>query len=89
MPAASPVLSVRVTPGERDLLTQAADQARTTVSDFVRRRALEAAEMDIMDHRVVTIPAADWEKFEAWATRPPAENAALRALLATKPAWAD
>ena len=61
MPAlstANPPVSVRVSPGERDLLEAAAAQARTSLSDFVRRKALEAAEMDLLDRRIVTIPAA-------------------------------
>ena len=67
VPAA--VLSVRVSASERALLEAAAEQARTNLSDFVRQRALEAAETDLLDRRVVTIPAKDWAKFEAWASR--------------------
>ena len=45
MPTASAaVLSVRVSASERALLEAAAEQASTNLSDFVRRRALEAAE---------------------------------------------
>ena len=66
----SPVLSVRVSQSERDLLETAAEQARTNLSDFIRRKALEAAEMDVLDHRTVTIAAEDWEKFEAWGGAP-------------------
>ena len=43
IPNASPVLSVRVSQSERDLLEMAAEQARTNLSDFIRRKALEAA----------------------------------------------
>ena len=38
------VLSVRVSDAERRLLQEASDEARTSISDFVRRRAIEAAE---------------------------------------------
>ena len=85
----SPVLSVRVSPSERDLLEFAAEQARTSLSDFVRRKALEAAEMDVLEHRVVTIPAEDWEKFEAWVKTPAKDVPALRKLATTRPAWQD
>ena len=49
MPTASAaVLSVRVNASERALLEAAAEQASTSLSDFVRRRALEAAESDLL-----------------------------------------
>ena len=85
----NPPVSVRVTAAEREMLEAAASQAHTNLSDFVRRRALEAAEVELIAHRIVTIPAADWEKFEAWARRPAKPVAALRKLAATRPAWRD
>ena len=85
----SPVLSVRVSQSERDLLEIAAEQARTNLSDFIRRKALEAAEMDVLDHRLVTIPAGDWEKFEAWVEAPARDVPALRQLAASRPAWQE
>lgn len=82
-------ISVRVSPNERELLETAAAQARTNLSDFIRRKALEAAEVDVLDHRLVTIPAADWERFESWVHSPSKEVPALRDLAATLPAWQD
>ena len=89
MSATNPILSVRVTPSERDLLAAAAEHTRTNLSDFVRRKALEAAEMEVLDRRIVTIPAEQWEKFEHWANAPAKPVAALRELAATRPAWQD
>lgn len=90
MPNPSPaVLSVRVTPDERALLEAAAIQAQTTLSDFIRRKALEAAEIDIMERHVVTIPAADWKKFEAWVNEPAKAIPALQKLATLRPAWLD
>lgn len=83
------ILSVRVTPNERALLEAAADHARTNLSDFIRRKALEAAEIDVLEHRAVTIPAADWGKFEAWASAPAKDLPALAKLAATRPVWQD
>ena len=83
------VLSVRVSEEERVLLEAASDQARTSLSDFVRRKALEAAEMDMLERPVVTIPAKDWEAFEAWANRPPQKIAALEELARTDPTWRE
>jgi uncharacterized protein (DUF1778 family) len=82
-------ISVRVSPNERALLQAAAAQARTNISDFVRRKALEAAEIDVLDHRLVIIPAADWEQFESWVRSPAKDVPALRDLAATRPAWQD
>ena len=82
-------VSVRINRNERDLLEAAAAQARTSLSDFMRRRALEAAEMEVLDHRLVTIPARQWETFEAWARSPAREVPALRELASARPAWQD
>ena len=64
------VLSVLVNSDERAILEAAAEQSRTTLSDFMRRKALEAAEADLLGRTIVTIPAKDWEQFEAWIGAP-------------------
>ena len=81
------VLSVRVSEEERTLLEAASELARTSLSDFIRRKALEAAEIDVLERRIVAIPAKDWEAFEAWANRPPQKIAALEELARTDPKW--
>ena len=83
------ILSVRVSPAERSLLESAASQARTSLSDFIRRKAIEAAEMEMLDRLLVTIPASDWARFEAWVDTPPKDVPALRTLAARKPVWQD
>ena len=84
---ANSILSVRVNQQERALLEAASEQARTNLSDFVRRRAIEAAEIEVLERRLVTIPAKDWEAFEAWAHRPPRKIAGLERLTRTAPKW--
>ena len=79
------VLSVRVNEEERALLAAASTLARTSLSDFIRRKALDAAGADILERRTVTIPARDWEAFEAWANRPPEEIAGLKDLARMAP----
>jgi uncharacterized protein (DUF1778 family) len=81
------VLSVRVSEEERALLEAASEQARTSLSDFIRRKALDAAEIEVLDRRIVVIPSKDWEAFEAWADRPPQKIAALEELARTDPKW--
>jgi uncharacterized protein (DUF1778 family) len=88
-PPSPSILSVRMSAQERALLEAAAEQAHTSLSDYVRRKALVEAEMDLMDRRVITIPAEDWEKFEAWVHSPPKELPGLRKLLGTRPVWED
>jgi uncharacterized protein (DUF1778 family) len=83
----SSVLSVRLSDQDRVLLEAASSQSRTNLSDFVRRKALEAAEVDLLEHRIVTIPAKDWERFEAWATEPAREIAGLKDLALRSSTW--
>jgi uncharacterized protein (DUF1778 family) len=83
----SSVLSVRLSDQERALLEAASSQARTNVSDFVRRKALEAAEADVLERRIVTIPAKDWERFEAWASKPARAIVGLRDLARKPLTW--
>jgi len=83
----SSVLSVRLSGQERALLEAASSQARTNVSEFVRRKALEAAETEMLERRIVTIPAKDWERFEAWAAKPAREVAELKDLVRRPPTW--
>jgi len=83
----SSVLSVRLSEEERDLLEAASAQARTNLSDFVRRKALEAAEVDVLERRIVTIPAKDWARFEAWAADPPRKITGLEELARRPPTW--
>ena len=83
----STVLSVRLNDQERALLEEASSQARTNVSDFVRRKALEAAELEVLERRIVTIPAKDWERLESWAAQPAREIAGLEELFSITPTW--
>ena len=81
------VLSVRVSQEERAILEAASQQAHTSLSDFVRRKAVDAAECDMLERRIVTIPAKDWDAFEAWASRPAELIPALKELATKAPTW--
>ena len=81
------VLSVRVSQQERAILEAASEQANTSLSDFVRRKAVDGAESDMLERRIVTIAAKDWEAFESWASRPAQEIPAIRELATTAPTW--
>ena len=81
------VLSVRVSEEERALLEAASELARTSLSEFIRRKAVDAAEADILERRIVTIAAKDWEAFEAWANRPAEEIEGVKDLVGRAPTW--
>jgi uncharacterized protein (DUF1778 family) len=81
------VLRIRVNERERALLEAASEEARTSLREYIRRKALDAAEVDIVERRIVTIAANDWKAFEAWANRPPQEIPALKALAGRTPTW--
>ena len=81
------VLSVRVNEQERALLEAASEQAHTSLSDFIRRKALDAAEADVLERRIVTIAAKEWRAFEAWANRPPRKIGAIEELARMAPTW--
>jgi uncharacterized protein (DUF1778 family) len=81
------ILSVRLSERERSLIESAAEETKTTVSDFARRLLVEAAETTLADRTVVTIPADRWAEFEAWAARPTEDVPALRRLFADKAPW--
>lgn len=86
-PNGTSVLSVRVTPEERALLEAASDQSRTSLSEFVRRKAIEAAEIDVLERTVVSIPARDWAKFEAWVSMPAKSLPGIERLARKSPTW--
>ncbi len=83
----SSILSVRVNSGERALLEAAAEQSHTNLSDFIRRKALEAAEIDTLNRSTVTIASDDWASFEAWVAQPPQNNPGLQDLARVTPTW--
>ena len=83
------VLSVRVSAAERALLEAASELAHTSLSEFVRRKAIDAAEVDVLERRIVTIRARDWKKFEAWANRPAEAIAGLEDLVRKAPTWQE
>jgi uncharacterized protein (DUF1778 family) len=81
------VVSVRVNPDERAILEAAAELAHTNLSDFMRRKALESAEVDVLNRTIVTISAKDWDAFEAWVKRPAESIPALAELARRTPSW--
>jgi uncharacterized protein (DUF1778 family) len=80
------VVSVRVSEEERALLEAASELARTSLSEFIRRKALGAADADILQRRIA-IAAKDWEAFEAWKNSPVREIEGLKDLARKAPTF--
>ena len=59
-------------------LERAAAYEETTVSRFVLRNAVAAAEHVIDAHERIVLPATDWDAFHDALLKPPAPNAALK-----------
>jgi len=53
----------------------------------VRSKALEAAEIDVLERRIVTIPRRIGSGFEAWATKAAYKIAGLDELVPRSPTW--
>jgi len=53
----------------------------------MRRKAVDAAETEMFHRGIVTIPAKDWEAFEAWINRPAETVPALAELARRTPSW--
>jgi len=64
------VVSVCVSEEDHTLLAAASELTGTSVSEFIRRKALEAAETAILERRSVTMAPWDWDAFEGSAHHP-------------------
>jgi uncharacterized protein (DUF1778 family) len=62
MVPATSVVNIRVSADGRAILKAAAEESRAGLSYFVRRRALESAEIEVLNRVIVTIAAKDWDK---------------------------
>ena len=85
--SATAILSVRVSPDEKGMLQAAANEARSTVSEFMRRKALEGAEMELIERRIITIDVDQWEAFESRLSASAKTIPALQELFDRKPVW--
>ena len=69
------------------LLSMRKSYIHTNLSDFVRRKALESAEIELMNHATVEISAEKWAEFESWLHAPAQEIPVLKKLSHSTPAW--
>ncbi len=69
---------LRLDTRSKHTLERAAAYEETTVSRFVLRNAVAAAERVIEAHERIVLPATDWDAFHDALLNPPTPNAALR-----------
>ena len=80
-------VDLRLTPSAKRTLQRAAVASRKSMTEFVVDSALAAAFDMLADRRVFPVDDAQWAAFVAALDAPVADNPALRALLARRPAW--
>lgn len=80
-------LSIRIQSSQRSLIERAAQEAGTTVSDFVRDAALREAQTTIPERTGSVLDPKAWGTFiEALDASPP-DNPRLRNLMTRKAPW--
>lgn len=75
-------LDLRITPEAKDALAHAAALSRRSLSDFVLESALARADEALADRRTFVLSGDKWDAFVAALDAPPADNPALKQLLA-------
>jgi uncharacterized protein (DUF1778 family) len=75
-------LNLRLTPAQDRVLRRAAEAHGESTSEYVLRRAVEAAEMDLADRRVFVADEAAWDEIQALLSSSPQLPAPMAELLA-------
>ncbi|MGH8910413.1 MAG: DUF1778 domain-containing protein [Egibacteraceae bacterium] len=76
-------LNLRLTVAQDEMLRRAAAAKGESMSDYVLRHAVEAAEVDLADRRVFVVDDETWNELQQTLDRPPQPARKLRQLLAT------
>ena len=85
--AAAVFIKIRVRPGDRALIDEAALLAGKSRSEFVRVASLNAATDVIFDRRLLRFTPGAFSRFVEALDAPPNANDKLRKLLGTAPPW--
>ena len=81
------VIQIRASAETKAMLNRAAQLRGQKLSEFMLDSARRQAEEAILDQRVFFLDAKTHDAFLALLDAPAKPNAALRALMARKPAW--
>jgi len=74
--------NLRVTPAQDAVVRRVLDVTGESLSDYVLRHVLPAAEHDLADRRVFVLEDAAWADLQKLLDRPPAHKPGLARLLA-------
>jgi uncharacterized protein (DUF1778 family) len=80
-------LNIRIKPGDRGLIDQAAKLTGKTRTDFILEATRRAAEEALMDRTQLAVSEEAYAEFLARLDAPPAPNARLVRTMRTPPPW--
>lgn len=80
-------INIRIKPGERALIDQAATAQGKSRSDFMLEASRRAAEEALLDRTVLRVDAKTYARYVALLDGPPKPNDRLRKLLLTRAPW--
>jgi len=83
MAAKTERLNVRLTTAQDEVLRRAAESQGESMSEYVLRHAIEAAETDLADRRVFVLDTAGWDQLQTVLDRAPAARPQVAKLLTT------
>ena len=85
--AKSTHINIRIAPGQRDLIDQAAQVRGKTRSEFILDVAAREAENTLLDQQLFLLDDTKWEAFAAILDAPVRQPKTLQTLLATPAPW--
>jgi uncharacterized protein (DUF1778 family) len=77
----------RLTPAQKEIISRAAEISGKNVSDFILENAVLAAEMTILDQRVMSVPDQEFTWWENLIEAVPQQNPGLEKLFAKPQSW--
>ena len=83
----SAAINIRALPRQRNLIDRAAELQHKSRSDFMLEAACQTAENVLLDQRVFSLSAEEFEQFNAVLDESVAENTKLQALLNSNAPW--
>jgi hypothetical protein len=82
-------IEFRLSDAQRDLIARGAEASNKTLSEFVIEHVTLAAEMAILDRRIITLDPEAFAQFEEILDRPARVNEGLKDLFSRGAAWSE
>lgn len=80
-------INMKAEPKVRSLIDRAAKLLHLNRTEFVLETVIQRAEEVILDHQLISVDKARFERFLEVLDVPPAENPRLKQLMARKAPW--